>query len=52
MLQEPYMFNYSSGANTQHEFKEKLNNLVGSENTELFLNHGLIILLLSKMLIQ
>ena len=28
MLQEPYMFNYSSGANTQHEFKEKLNNLV------------------------
>jgi hypothetical protein len=36
MLQEPYMFNYSSGANTQHEFKEKLNNLVGSENTELF----------------
>ena len=36
MLQEPYMFNYSSGANTQHEFKEKLDNLVGSENTELF----------------
>ena len=36
MLQEPYMFNYSSGANTQHEFKEKLINLVGSENTELF----------------
>ena len=35
MLQEPYMFNYSSGANTQHEFKEKLN-LVGSDNTELF----------------
>ncbi len=21
MLQEPYMFNYSSGANTPHEFK-------------------------------
>ena len=36
MLQEPYMFNYSSGANTQHEFKEKLTNLVGSDNTELF----------------
>ena len=36
MLQEPYMFNYSSGANTQHEFKAKLNNLVGNENTELF----------------
>jgi hypothetical protein len=36
MLQEPYMFNYSSGANTQHEFKEKLNNLVGTDNTELF----------------
>ena len=36
MLQEPYMFNYSSGANTQHEFKEKLTDLVGSDNTELF----------------
>ena len=36
MLQEPYMFNYSSGANTQHEFKEKLNILVRSDKTELF----------------
>lgn len=36
MLQEPYMFNYSSGAINQQEFKQKLINLVGSENTEIY----------------
>ena len=36
MLQEGYMMNSSGGADTQHEFIEKLNELVGEEETNKF----------------
>jgi endoglucanase len=35
-IQEGYMFDYSSFAATQHDFKKKIEDLVGSENTEIF----------------
>jgi endoglucanase len=35
-LQEGYMFEYSSFAKTQHDFKQKIEDLVGAENTETF----------------
>jgi endoglucanase len=35
-LQEGYMFEYSSFAKTQSEFKKKIEDLVGTENTEIF----------------
>ncbi len=36
MLQEGYMMNSSVGADTQHEFVEKLNLLIGEAETEIF----------------
>ena len=36
MLQEGYMMNSSGGADTQHEFIENLNALIGEEETEVF----------------
>ena len=36
MLQEGYMMNSSGAADTQHEFKEKLNLLIGEEETKTF----------------
>ena len=36
MLQEGYMMNSSGGADTQHEFIEKLTTLIGDEETEIF----------------
>jgi hypothetical protein len=36
MLQEGYMMNSSGGADTQHEFIEKLTTLIGAEKTEEF----------------
>lgn len=36
MLQEGYMMNSSGGANTQFEFKQKLNTLIGTTETEKF----------------
>ena len=36
MLQEGYMMNSSGGADTQHKFIEKLNTLIGEEETEVF----------------
>ena len=36
MLQEGYMMNSSGGADTQHEFIEKLTTLIGPEKTEEF----------------
>jgi len=41
MLQEGYMMNSSGGADTQHEFKEKLNLLVGADNTNQFYQNWL-----------
>jgi endoglucanase len=35
-LQEGYMFEYSSFAKTQHDFRQKIEDLVGAENTEIF----------------
>ena len=34
MLQEPYMMNYVGGAVSQGDFKNKLENLIGSEKTK------------------
>ena len=36
MLQEGYMMNSSGAADTQHEFIENLNDLIGEEETEVF----------------
>tara|TARA_B110000967_G_scaffold210085_1_gene270420 strand:+ start:18395 stop:21082 length:2688 start_codon:yes stop_codon:yes gene_type:complete len=36
MLQEGYMMNSSGAADTQHKFIEKLNTLIGEEETEVF----------------
>ena len=41
MLQEGYMMNSNGGADTQHEFKEKLNLLVGADNTNQFYQNWL-----------
>mgnify|MGYP003977791053 FL=1 len=41
MLQEGYMMNSNGGADTQHEFKEKLNLLVGADNTDQFYQNWL-----------
>ena len=41
MLQEGYMLKTSGFANAQHEIKEKITSLVGSENTELFYDQWL-----------
>jgi len=41
MLQEGYMMNSNGGADTQHEFKEKLNLLVGTDNTNQFYQNWL-----------
>ena len=41
MLQEGYMMNSNGGADTQHEFKEKLNLLVGADNTSQFYQNWL-----------
>ena len=41
MLQEGYMMNSNGGADTQHEFKEKLTLLVGQENTNQFYQNWL-----------
>ena len=38
MLQEPYMMNYVGGAVSQGDFKNKLENLIGSEKTNDFFN--------------
>jgi endoglucanase len=35
-LQEGYMFEYSSFAKTQRDFRQKIEDLVGAENTEIF----------------
>ena len=36
LLQEGYMFETSSFANTQHEFRQKIEDLIGADSTELF----------------
>ena len=36
MLQEPYMFNYIGAADAQYDFKEKLVEFIGQENTDAF----------------
>ena len=36
MLQEPYMFNYIGAANAQYDFKDKLVEFIGQENTDAF----------------
>ena len=36
MLQEPYMFNYIGAAEAQYDFKEKLVEFIGQENTDAF----------------
>jgi len=41
MLQEGYMMNSNGGADTQHEFKEKLTLLVGPDNTNQFYQNWL-----------
>ena len=41
MLQEPYMFEFTGAADSQHEFKEKLVNFIGQENTDNFYNSWL-----------
>ena len=33
MLQEPYLFQFTGAANSQHEFKEKLVEFIGQDNT-------------------
>ena len=33
MLQEPYLFQFTGAADSQHEFKEKLVEFIGQENT-------------------
>ena len=38
MLQEPYMFEFTGAASSQSEFKEKLINFIGQENTDNFYN--------------
>ncbi len=38
MLQEPYLFQFTGAANSQHEFKEKLVDFIGQENTDNFYN--------------
>ena len=38
MLQEPYMMNYVGGAVSQGDFKNKLENLIGSEKTNDYFN--------------
>ena len=38
MLQEPYMFEFTGAADSQHEFKEKLVEFIGQENTDAFYN--------------
>ena len=41
MLQEPYMFEFTGAADSQHEFKEKLVDFIGQENTDNFYNSWL-----------
>ena len=41
MLQEPYMFEFTGAAESQHEFKEKLVQFIGQENTDNFYNSWL-----------
>lgn len=36
MLQEPYMLQASSFANSQHQIREKIEELIGEENTQVF----------------
>ncbi len=38
MLQEPYLFQFTGAADSQHEFKEKLVEFIGQENTDNFYN--------------
>jgi len=38
MLQEPYLFHFTGAANSQHEFKEKLVDFIGQQNTDDFYN--------------
>ena len=38
MLQEPYLFQFTGAADSQHEFKEKLVEFIGQENTDEFYN--------------
>ena len=38
MLQEPYLFQFTGAADSQHEFKEKLVDFIGQENTDNFYN--------------
>ena len=41
MLQEPYMFEFTGAADSLHEFKEKLVDFIGQENTDNFYNSWL-----------
>jgi endoglucanase len=41
MLQEPYMLQLSGVAGTQHEIKNKILDLIGPENTDVFYNKWL-----------
>ena len=38
MLQEPYMLQFTGAADSQHEFKDKLIQFIGYDNTEIFYN--------------
>ncbi len=38
MLQEPYMLQFTGAADSQHEFKDKLVQFIGHDNTEIFYN--------------
>ena len=38
MLQEPYLFQFTGAADSQHDFKEKLVEFIGQENTDNFYN--------------
>ena len=38
MLQEPYLFQFTGAADSQHEFKEKLVEFIGQDNTDNFYN--------------
>ena len=38
MLQQPYLFQFTGAADSQHEFKEKLVEFIGQENTDNFYN--------------
>ena len=38
MLQEPYLFQFTGAADSQHEFKEKLVEFIGQQNTDNFYN--------------